>query len=142
MPYEKLEINFFLCVTYKLASGALANTLKSVLDKIISKTQRSVIAGRQMSDCTRLIYDIMKMADKRVLPGLLLLIDFQKAFDSILWNFLYNTINFFGFSEKFINWVKLFKNDIKMYILQSGYLSEEICVGRGCRQVDPLSPYL
>ena len=48
-----------LCVTYKLASGALANRLKSVLDKIISKTQRGFIAGRQMSDCTRLIYDIM-----------------------------------------------------------------------------------
>ena len=131
-----------LCVTYKLASGALANRLISVLDKIISKTLRGFIAGRQKSDCTRLIYDIMQMAENRALPGLLLLIVFQKAFYSILWDFLYNTLNFFGFHEKFINWVKLFSNDIKMYILQSGYLSEEICVGQGCRQGDPLSPYL
>ena len=131
-----------LCVTYKLASGALGNRLKSVLDKIISKTQRGFIAGRQMSDCTRLIYDIMQTAENKALPGLLLLIDFQKAFDSISWNFLYNTLEFFGFSEKFINWIKLLNNDIKMYVLQSGYLSEEICVGRGCRQGDLLSPYL
>ena len=109
-----------LCVTYKLASGALGNRLKSVLDKIISKTQRGFIAGRQMSDCTSLIYDIMQTAE-------------NKAF---------NTLEFFGFSEKFINWIKLLNNDIKMYVLQSGYLSEEICVGRGCRQGDPLSPYL
>ena len=109
-----------LCVTYKLVSGALANRLKSVLDKIISKTQRGFIAGRQMSDCTRLIYDIMQTTENKALPGLLLLIDFQKAFDSISWNFLYNTLDFVGFSEKFIHWVKLFNNDIKMYVLQSG----------------------
>ena len=95
-----------------------------------------------MSDCTRLIYDIMQIAENKSLPGLLLLIDFQKAFDSISWKFLYNTLQFFGLSEKFINWIKLFNKDIKMYVLQSGYLSEEICVGRGCRQGDPLSPYL
>ena len=29
-----------------------------------------------------------------------------------------------------------------MYALQSGYLSEEIHIGRGCQQGDPLSPYL
>ena len=40
---------------------------------------------------------------------------------------------FFGFSEKFINWLKLINNDIKIYVLQTGYLSE---------YVDPLLPYL
>ena len=66
-----------LCVTYKLVSHALDIRLKFVLDKIISKTQRGFITGRQMSDCTRLIYDIMQMAENKALPGLLLLTDFQ-----------------------------------------------------------------
>ena len=76
------------------------------------------------------------------LPGLLLLIDFQKAFDSISWNFLYKTLDLFGFFPKFIDWIKLFNNDIEMYVLQSGYLSNKIKVGRGCRQGDPIAPYL
>ena len=67
-----------------------------------------------MSDCTRLIYDNMQMAENKALPGILLLLDCQKAFDSISWNFLYNTLDFFGFGEKFINWIKLFNTDIKM----------------------------
>ena len=131
-----------LCVTYKLASGVIANRIKIVLDKIISNTQRGFIAGRQISDCTRLIYDIMQAAESRNLTGLLLLIDFQKAFDSISWNFLYKTLDLFGFSPKFIEWIKLFNNDISMYVLQSGYLSKKLHVGRGCRQGDPIAPYL
>ena len=31
---------------------------------------------------------------------------------------------------------------IKAYILQCGFLSEEIPIERGCRQGDPLAPYL
>ena len=75
-------------MTYKLASGVLASRLKTVLDKLISKTQRGFVSGRQISDCTQLVYDIMDAAENKNLPGLLLLIDFQKAFDSLSWKFL------------------------------------------------------
>ena len=38
---------------------------------------------------TRLIYDIMDFTEENDIPGLLLFIDFEKAFDSVSWNFLY-----------------------------------------------------
>ena len=100
-----------LCVTYKLASGVITKRLKTVLEKVISKTQRGFIPGRQISDCTRLIYDIMYSIDHQNSSGLLMLIDFEKAFDSISWHFLYDVLDFFGFSNKFIKWIKLFNND-------------------------------
>ena len=68
-----------------------------------------------------------------------MLIDFKKAFDSISWKFLYKILQMFGFSEDFIRWVKLFNTNIKAYILQCGFLSEEILIERGCRQGNPLS---
>ena len=58
--------------------------MKTVLDKFILVTQR----GREINDCTRLVYDVMQAAETNNLTELLLLIDFQKAFDSISWNFL------------------------------------------------------
>ena len=131
-----------LPVIYKLASGTIANRLKKVLNTIISTTQNSFISGRQISNCTRLIYDIMQVAEEKKLPGLLMLIDFEKAFDSLSWDFLYNSLDFFGFSANFSKWIKLFNNDIKAYILQCGFLSESIKIGRGCRQGDPIAPYL
>jgi hypothetical protein len=41
-----------------------------------------------------------------------LLIDFEKAFDSISWNFLNNIFKFFNFGESIQKWVqKCFFND-------------------------------
>ena len=77
--------------------------MKGVLDKIILVTQRGFIADGQISDCTRLVYDVTQAAETNNLTGLLLLIDFQKAFDSISWNFLHKTLHLFGFYPKFID---------------------------------------
>ena len=77
----------------------------------------------------------MQAAETNNLTGLLLLIDFQKAFDSISWNFLNKNLDLFGFCPKFIDWIKLFNSDIEMYVLQSGYLSKNK-VRRGCWQGD------
>ena len=110
-----------MSVIYKLASSVIADRLKRNLDQIISKSQTGFVPGRHMSDSTRLIYDIMFHAERENIDGFLLLIDFEKAFYSISWNFLYNILVKFGLSKKFIKWVKLFNKDIKAYILQCGF---------------------
>ena len=112
-----------LSVVYKLASCAIAERLKQTLSATISNTQTGFISGRQISDSTRLIYDIMQTAENNKKLGLLMLIDFEKAFDSISWQFLYKTLSFFGYSDSFINWIKLFNNDIKACVIQCGTLS-------------------
>jgi hypothetical protein len=39
------------------------------------------------------------------------LIDFEKAFDLISWNFLNNILTFFNFGESIQKWVKTFNNN-------------------------------
>ena len=131
-----------LCVIYKLASGVIANRLKGTLDSVISQCQTGFIEGRFISENTRLVYDIMHYTDMKHIPGLLMLIDFEKAFDSLSWTFLYRVLNSFGYSKDFIKWIKLFNTDITAYVLQCGYLSHKISIQRGCRQGDPISAYL
>ena len=48
----------------------------------------------------------------------------------------------FNFGENTIKWVKSLQKNSSSNILQNGYLSDKITVGRGCRQGDPISPYL
>jgi hypothetical protein len=67
------------------------------------------------------------------------LIDFEKAFDSISWDFLLSVLKFFNFGESIINWVKVFYNNISSAltaVIQGGNLSEYFQIGRGCRQGD------
>ena len=52
------------------------------------------------------------------LPGLLVQIDFAKAFDSLSWKFHFKVMNFFCFNEDLICWIKLFNTDIQAFVLQ------------------------
>ena len=71
-----------------------------------------------------------------------MLLHFEKAFDSLEWNFIENTLQFFGFGESIIRWFKTFYNDISCYILYNGHFSNVFEIQRGVRQGDSLSPYL
>ena len=48
----------------------------------------------------------------------------------------------FNFGEEVKNWVRSLQINSTSKILQNGHLSDEIALGRGCRQGDPISPYL
>ena len=113
-----------------------------MLSKLISTVQTGFISGRYIGENTRLIYDIMNFTDETNMPGLLLIIDFEKAFDTISWTFIQRVLSFFNFGESIKHWVSLFYNDITSAIIQNGFLSEFFHMFRGCRQGDPLSPYV
>lgn len=130
-----------LNTVYKIASGSIAARIKTVLNNLISDEQTAFIKNRYIGENTRLIYDIMHYADENNIPGLLLLIDFEKAFDSLSWSFIQKTLNFFNFGRCLKSWVKLFYSNIQTFVSQTGFLSKSFTVGRGCRQGDPLSPY-
>ena len=80
-----------LSVIYKINSASIANRLKPHLDYLISKTQTGFLTGRYIGENAHLVYDILHKTEKNKIPGLLMLIDFEKAFDSVSWSFLYRT---------------------------------------------------
>ena len=93
-------------VIYKIASGCIAERLKSVLTKLISSDQTGFISGRYIGANTRLIYDVMRYTEDENIPGILLIIDFEKAFDSISWEFITEVLDYFNF-WKFIKKVDI-----------------------------------
>ena len=131
-----------LNVIYKLMSSVIANRLKSVLDKIISDNQKGFISGRYIGENIRTIYDILFETKQQNIPGLMLSIDFQQAFDTVSWKFKDKTLDYFNFGPSIKKWIKLFQTGAQSCILQNGYLSESFTLQRGCRQGDPISPYI
>ena len=74
--------------------------------------------------------------------GIMTAIDFEKAFDSLNWNFLHKSLEFFGFGESFLGWIKTFYNNISSFVFNNGFSTPSFNVKRGVRQGDPLSPSL
>jgi hypothetical protein len=53
--------------------------------------------------------------------GLLLLIDFEKAFDTVEWSFLNFFLQFYGFEPSLQKWIKAFYWDISSAVTSYGY---------------------
>ena len=131
-----------LNVIYKLASSVIATRLKSVLHKVIHDDQKGFISGRCIGENIRLIYDILFETKQQEIPGLILSIDFQQAFDSVSWKFIHKTLDYFNFGPSFKRWIGIFQNGSESCILQNGHMTEYFSLQRGCRQGDPISPYI
>ena len=78
----------------------------------------------------------------RNIPGLLLFIDFEKAFDTLQWFFISKTLQHFGFGPSLLNWIELFYCNIESCILNDGWACNVFKLSRGVRPGCPLSPYL
>ena len=131
-----------LNTVYKIGSGVIASRIKKFLPILINTDQTGFISGRYIGENIRLLFDLMEYTEEKEIPGLLLLIDFEKAFDSVSWSFLNNVLKFFNFGESISKWVQVFYKNINSAVIQGGNLSNFFTIGRGCRQGDPLSPYL
>jgi len=92
-----------LNTNYKITAKVLANRIKSVLPSIINDDHTGFMKSRFTGENIRLIDCIIQYAAKENIPGLLLFIDFEKAFDSLEWSFIVNSLRFFGFGPSIIN---------------------------------------
>ena len=82
---------------YKLMSSVIANRLKSVLDKIVSNDQKGFISGRYIGENIWTIYGILFETKRQNIPGLMLSVDFQQAFDTGSWKFIEKILDYFNF---------------------------------------------
>jgi exonuclease III len=127
---------------YKIIAKCLASRLKKVLPDIIDHDQTGYLKGRYIGQNIRLLEDLSFFADNKKLPGIILCIDFEKAFDSINWNFMQGCLNKFGFGTNFINYVKTMYTNIESCVLNNGSSGKYFKLERGVRQGCPLSAYL
>jgi len=131
-----------LNVVYKIGSACIANRIKTVLPKLINDNQTGFVPNRYIGDNIRLIYDLIKYLDDTDLPGLLVNVDFEKAFDSLDWSFMFKAMQAFGFGQDICRWISTFYQNINSAVIVNGQVSRWFPISRGCRQGDPISPYL
>ena len=98
--------------------------------------------GRTIFDAVRTIDDIMEFTERYQMNGLLVAIDFQKAFDSINHDFMFKALSVFNFGPSLIRWIQILYKNISSTVMNNGYTTAPFKIFRGVKQSDPLSPYL
>ena len=113
---------------YKLVSGTISERIKPALDSIIHGDQKGFVAGRYIGEVVRTTFDIIQYAKDTNRSGILLLIDFEKAYDSISFKFINQALKFLNFGENMIKWINILLNDFKAVINHCGNISESFAI--------------
>lgn len=93
-------------VLYKVISKIIANRLKGTLPQSISYNQSAFVKDRLLVENLLLATEIVKDYHKEdVSPRCAMKIDIAKAFDSVHWPFLLNTLKAMNLPEEFIHWI-------------------------------------
>ena len=130
-------------VDVKIGSKAIAKRLENLLPHIFHYDQNAFVKGRTIFDATRTISDVMEFTKMRDYQGIMTAIDFEKAFDSLNWNFLHKSLEFFGFGDFFFwDGAKRFIRIYQVVLSIMVFPLPLLILNGAVRQGDPLSPSL
>ncbi|XP_019420673.1 PREDICTED: uncharacterized protein LOC109330855 [Lupinus angustifolius] len=93
---------------FKIITKVLADRLATISPKIISQQQRGFIKDRKIQDCICLASEAINLLERKTFSGnMAIKLYLKKAFDTMDWDFLLNTLQEFGFNPQFITWIKV-----------------------------------
>jgi hypothetical protein len=127
---------------YKILAKTLARSLQVFLSNIIRPGQTGFVEGRNILDNTFLAQEAQDWAEESNQDLVLLLLDFEKAFDRIEWSFLFEALAKLGFCPQWIRWVSSLYGSASSAIKLNGVEGSAFPLAKSMRQGCPLSPYL
>jgi hypothetical protein len=127
---------------YKILAKVLSTRLGQVMGKLISNNQSAFIKGRLLVDGVLALNEVVDLVKRARKKCIIFKVDFEKAYDSVNWNFLEYMLRRFGFREKWILWIKSYVFAGSLSVLVNGSPSQEVNIQRGLKQGDPLAPFL
>ncbi len=98
--------------------------------------------GRIILDNTFLAQEALDWAVESDQDLVMLLLDFEKAFDRIEWGFLFDALAKLGFANQWIHWVRSLYHSASSSIKFNGVVGSSFPLARSVRQGCPLAPYL
>lgn len=118
-----------------------SNRLKMHLPTIIGESQAAFSGGKQILDGVFIANEVIHSWKNNSRGGLILKIDFERAYDCVNWGFLLDLLVKMGFGEKWRGWIKECCSTVEMSILINGSATKEFHTQEGPRQRGSVIPF-
>ena len=96
---------------YKIIVKVSPGRLRRVLNETIYLSQRAFVEGRQILDVVLITNEMVDEKRRSGEEGVVLKIDFEKAYDHVDWGFLDHVLERKGFSTKWRSWMRSILNE-------------------------------
>ncbi|KAK2648406.1 hypothetical protein Ddye_015895 [Dipteronia dyeriana] len=91
---------------YKILAKVLASRIKKVMESVVGDSQLAFVKNRQIVDSFMIAKEVIQKWKSKKEGGLVVKLDFEKAFDSVEHKFLDDMLGKMGFGEKWRWWIK------------------------------------
>jgi hypothetical protein len=95
-----------LNVSFKIFTKGMVNRMTGIATKLVNPSQMMFIPGRNIMEGVVMLHEIIHEIHRKKMSGVMLKLDFKKAYDKVNWKFLQQTLRIKGFSEKWCHWIK------------------------------------
>ena len=131
-----------LNTVYKILAKAISIRLSTIMPTVIHPTQTGFIRERSILDNVYTFWESVALATKSNQKLVVLMLDFEKAYDRVDWEFLQGVLIRFGFSKEWIKGISSLYNAAQSRVLLAGDYGPLFYISRSVRQGCPLAPFL
>ena len=80
--------------------------LEKIAEKLIHHNQTAFMKGRNIMSGIMILHEILHETKRIKQTGIILKLDFEKAYDKVKWSFLIKCFEARGFCSKWCEWIK------------------------------------
>ena len=131
-----------LSIPSKVLTRVILERMKDAIDKELRDEQAGFRKERSCTDQIATLRVIVEQTIEWQSSLYVCFVDFEKAFDSVDRQSIWNILRHYGVPEKFVNTIRLLYEGFSCQVIHDGRLSEEFAVTTGVRQGCLLSPLL
>jgi len=118
---------------YKVIAKILSRRLREVVPELIGEAQTAFVNGRQILDGALIANETVQWLKKKKNEGVLLKLDFQKAYDTINLDSMDLVLKEMGFESKWRQWLRACLNTPSISVLVNGVPCKPFRMQRGLR---------